>query len=607
MRIAAIDIGTNSLHMIVCRIRPDLSFEVVDREKDMVRLGTGGLDGRQLAEPSMSAAIQTLSKFTRIAASHGADEIVAAATSAVREAANGPGFIAAVRRAVGLRIQVISGTEEARLIHLAAAYSAHIGKRPTVVVDIGGGSTEITVGTAERIRTARSFKLGVIRLTERFVTTDPIADHDRRRLVRHIRAQVGAALAEISRRRVERVIGTSGTILSLGALAANKRPSDDVRNLRVSTRALSKLSRQLTSSTLAERLQIPNMDPRRADLAPAGALLLDAILHGLGADEITLCDFALREGLVLDYIKRNAQRIRTIDRYPDVRRRSVVELGERCNYLAPHAQQVARLALAVFDGLKRRHRLGQQEREWLEYGALLHDIGTHISYERHHKHAYYLVKHGGLRGFEPDEVTIIGLVARYHRQATPKASHDGYKSLSKPKRRAVRVLGAIVRLAEGLDRSHAQAVAGVRVTGSGGRLTLGLATSGDAELELWAAERQVTALAEELGCEIRCEIAGGRRPPAKKDATTHARHPRYAAHPSRPPVRGRRHRRIGKDDAAEPAVEVADGQRPPGVRHRMELVGARESGDEGRQEEERADADDVQPAARDRLRGPAAV
>ncbi len=607
MRIAAIDIGTNSLHMIVCRIRPDLSFEVVDREKDMIRLGTGGLDGRQLAEPSMSAAIQTLSKFTRIAASHGVDEIIAAATSAVREAGNGPDFVAAVRRAVGLRVQVISGTEEARLIHRAAAYSAHIGKRTAVVVDIGGGSTEITVGTAERLRTGRSFKLGVIRLTERFVTTDPISDRDRRRLVRHVRRQVGPYLAQISKRRIDRVIGTSGTILSLGALAADKRPSDDLRNLRVSAKALSRLTRRLTSHSLAERLQIPDMDPRRADLAPAGALLLEAIIDGLGADEITLCDFALREGLVLDYITRNARHIQTIDRYPDVRRRSVIELGERCNYLAPHAQQVARLALAVFDGLKTRHRLGQQERDWLEYGALLHDIGTHISYERHHKHAYYLVKHGGLRGFEPDEVTIIGLVARYHRQATPKASHEGYKSLSKPKRRAVRVLGAIVRLAEGLDRSHAQVVAGVRVTGSGGRLTLGLKASGDAELELWAAERQSAALAEELGCEIRCEIAGGRRTPATKDATKHARHPRHAPHPSRPPVRGRGDRRIGKDHPAEPAVEVVDGERPPGVRHRMELVSAREGGDQGRQEEERADADDVQPAARDRLRGPAAV
>ena len=462
MRIAAIDIGTNSLHMIVCRVRPDLSFEVVDREKDMVRLGTGGLDGRPLAEPSMSAAIQTLSKFTRIAASHGVDEVIAAATSAVREAGNGPDFVAAVRRAVGLRVQVISGTEEARLIHMAAAYSTHIGKRAAIVVDIGGGSTEITVGTADRMRSGRSFKLGVIRLTERFVTTDPISGRDRRRLVRYVRSQLGPHLAQLSRRRIERVIGTSGTILSLGALAADKRPSDDLRNLRVSRKALSRMTRQLTSLPLDERLHLSNMDPRRADLAPAGALLLDAILEGLSAEEITLSDFALREGLVLDYIKRNVRLIRIVDRYPDVRRRSVIELAERCNYVAPHAQQVARLALALFDGLKTRHRLGQRERDWLEYGALLHDIGTHISYERHHKHAYYLVKHGGLRGFEPAEVTIIGLVARYHRQATPKASHEGYKSLSKPRRRVVRLLGAIVRLAEGLDRSHAQVVAGVQ-------------------------------------------------------------------------------------------------------------------------------------------------
>ena len=607
MRIAAIDIGTNSLHMIVCRVRPDLSFEVVDREKDMIRLGTGSLGGRRLAEASMSSAIQTLSKFTRIAASHGVDEIVAAATSAVREAENGGDFVAAVRRAVGLRIQVVSGVEEARLIHLAAAYGCHLGKRPAIVVDIGGGSTEVTVGTAERMNTGRSFKVGVIRLTERFVTTDPISDVDRRRLVRYVRTQTGPYLAQLAKRRIERVIGTSGTILSLGALAGEKRPSEDVRNLRVSAKALARLSSRLTALPLDERLRLSNMDPRRADLAPAGALLLQTILDGLGANEITLCDFALREGLVLDYIKRNARHIRTIDRYPDVRRRSVIELGERCNYLASHAQQVARLALAIFDGLKARHRLGPQEREWLEYGALLHDIGTHISYERHHKHAYYLVKHGGLRGFEPHEVTIIGLIARYHRQATPKASHEGYKSLSKPRRRAVRLLGAIARLAEGLDRSHAQVVAGVRVSGTAGRITLGLKASGDAGLELWAAERHGTALAEELECEIRCEITGAPATPGTKDRKTHARHPRHSAHPARPTVRGRRHRRIGQDDAVEPAVEMADGERPSGVRHRMELVSAREGGDEGRQEEKRADADDVQSAARDRLRGPAAV
>ncbi len=174
---------------------------------------------------------------------------------------------------------------------------------------------------------------------------------------------------------------------------------------------------------------MPGLDPRRADLAVAGSVLLDTILRRLGADDLTLCDLALREGLVLDYIHRNSARIRKVERYPDVRRRSVVELGERCGYWSEHAQQVARLALSIFDQTRSVHGLGDREREWLEYGALLHDVGVHISYERHHRHSYYLIKNGDLRGFDPQEIEVIALIARYHRQATPKKSHEGYGDL----------------------------------------------------------------------------------------------------------------------------------------------------------------------------------
>jgi exopolyphosphatase/guanosine-5'-triphosphate,3'-diphosphate pyrophosphatase len=276
------------------------------------------------------------------------------------------------------------------------------------------------------------------------------------------------------------------------------------------------------------------------------------MLEDLGADEITLCDFALREGLVLDYIQRNAAHIRTIERYPDVRRRSVIELAERCNYVPTHAQQVARLSLAVFDATRALHGLGQREREWLEYGALLHDIGTHISYERHHRHSYYLIRHGGLRGFEPEEVEIIGLVARYHRQAVPRKSHEEFSKLPRPHRQTVRVLSAIVRLAEGLDRSHAQVVAGLRV-GVGDRdVTLRLTSPGDAELELWAADRHAAALAEVFHRPIRFELAGPSGS-AKKDKAPHARDPRHPARVPRPAVRRRRHRRVGQDHAARSA------------------------------------------------------
>src|SRR5689334_10043670 len=224
MRIAAIDIGTNSIHMIVCRIRPDLSFEVIDREKDMVRLGAGGLDGRRLAPSNIAVAMQTLAKFKRLADSHGVDEIIAAATSAVREAQNGVDFLNAARTQIGIRIRVISGTEEARLIHLAATYAIGVGGKKAIAIDIGGGSTEITLGTSVRKEIGRSFKLGVIRLTERFAKSDPLTRGDQRRLVKYIRRDVRSYLRQLSKRGYDRVIGTSGTILALGGLAVDQRP-----------------------------------------------------------------------------------------------------------------------------------------------------------------------------------------------------------------------------------------------------------------------------------------------------------------------------------------------------------------------------------------------
>ncbi|HEV3486027.1 MAG TPA: Ppx/GppA phosphatase family protein, partial [Vicinamibacterales bacterium] len=552
MRIAAIDIGTNSVHMIVVQVRPDLSFEVIDREKDMVRLGAGGLDGRSLTPTAIGAALQTLGKFKRVAESHKVDEILAAATSATREADNGGDFIARVERETGIHIRVISGTEEARLIHLAAGYGVDVGGSTAVVVDIGGGSVEVTLGTATQLTLGSSFKTGVIRLTERFVRSDPLSGRDERRLLKHLNQEMGTYLDQIARRGFDRVIGTSGTILSLGALAlAGDAPPgqrvEELRNRRVSAKALRKLRKRLVGMSIEERLALPGMDPRRADLSVAGAVLFDTILRRLGADEFTLCDLALREGLVLDYIHRNSARIRKVERYPDVRRRSVIELGERCGYWSEHAQQVARLALAIFDQTRSVHRLSDREREWLEYGALLHDIGVHISYERHHRHSYYLIKNGDLRGFDPQEIEVIALVARYHRQATPKKSHEGYGDLRGSLRKVVKTLAAIVRLAEGLDRSHAQALAGVEIYPRTDDYLVRLRATGDAELELWAAHRHVAPLEAILGRPLRFEVTGADYNERRAD---HAEQPDDAAHLPGKAVRGRGHRRLRKNDTA---------------------------------------------------------
>jgi exopolyphosphatase/guanosine-5'-triphosphate,3'-diphosphate pyrophosphatase len=519
MRIAAIDIGTNSIHMIVVRVRPDLSFEIIDREKEMVRLGAGGLDGRSLTPTAITSGLQTLAKFRRLADSHKVDEIVASATSATREADNGGDFIAEVERTTGIRVRVISGAEEARLIHLAAGYGIDIGGSSAVVIDIGGGSVEVTLGTATQLTLAQSFKLGVIRLTERFVRSDPLSTHDERRLVKHIHKETGAYLDQIAARGFERVIGTSGTILSLGALALSDEGGErleDLRNRRVPAKVIHRIRKRLSAVDIEARLHMPGLDPRRADIAVGGSILLDTLLRRLGAEELTLCDLALREGLVLDYVHRNAARIRKVERYPDVRRRSIVELGERCGYWSEHAKHVAQLALALFDQTRGIHKLGEREREWLEYGALLHDIGVHISYERHHRHSYYLIKNGDLRGFEPEEIEIIALIARYHRQAEPKRSHEGYGALKGAQRRTVRALAAMVRLAEGLDRSHAQAVSGIDVFPRGDDYLIRLRASGDAELELWAAHRHAAAMEALLERPIRFEVAGAADNPGER-------------------------------------------------------------------------------------------
>jgi exopolyphosphatase/guanosine-5'-triphosphate,3'-diphosphate pyrophosphatase len=494
MRIAAIDIGTNSVHMIVVRVRPDLSFEIIDREKTMVRLGAGGLDGRVLTAEAMNAAVQALSTFKRLAESHRVDKIVAAATSATREARNGGEFLARIQRETGIRPMVITGTDEARLIHLAAVYGVDVGGGRAVVIDIGGGSVEITLGTAASIQLARSFKLGAIRLTERFVKSDPLSDGDERRLEKHIRNEIDRYCDQITAIGFDRVVGTSGTILSLGVVAATAARGTapaELRNLRISVKQLRRVRKDVCERDIESRLKMPGLDPRRADLVVAGAILLDTILRRLGADELTLCDLALREGLVLDYVRRHKRQIAQVDRIPDVRRRSTIELAERCNYFAVHAQHVARLALAIFDQTRPTHGLSDREREWLEYAALMHDLGAHISYARHHRHSYYLIKNGDLRGFEPAEIEVIALVARYHRRGTPKRAHEEYANLSPLLRRTVRTLASILRVAESLDRSHAQVISHLELQDRGDNVLLQLRTAGDAELEVWAASRHM--------------------------------------------------------------------------------------------------------------------
>jgi exopolyphosphatase / guanosine-5'-triphosphate,3'-diphosphate pyrophosphatase len=359
-----------------------------------------------------------------------------------------------------------------------------------------------------------------------------LSGRDERRLAKHILAEIDRHCEQIVAAGFDRVIGTSGTILSLGVLAATAArgtPPSELRNLEIPAKQIRRIRKEVVSLDLEQRLAMPGMDPRRADLVVGGAVLLDTILRRLGTEEVTLCDLALREGLVLDYIHRNKKQIAQIDRIPDVRRRSTIELSERCNYYAAHAEQVARLALALFDQTRAVHGLTDREREWLELAGLMHDLGAHISFERHHLHSYYLIKNGDLRGFSPEEIEVLALVARYHRRGIPKKSHDEYARLPRALRRTVRMLASILRVAESLDRSHSQVVSALELRDRGGDVLLELQSSTDAELELWSTQRTIQPFEHMLGKPIVIQVHERDSGVAAAPTRAEARSPRRAA------------------------------------------------------------------------------
>jgi exopolyphosphatase/guanosine-5'-triphosphate,3'-diphosphate pyrophosphatase len=262
---------------------------------------------------------------------------------------------------------------------------------------------------------------------------------------------------------------------------------------------------------LKARLKIPSLDAERADIITTGAVILTTALEMVGARELTLCEWALREGVLLDYIHRHRRSLARAQTCPDPRRRSALGLAARCRHDRPHSRHVTGLALALFDGLAPVHGLDRAERELLEYGALLHDIGHHISYPAHHKHTYYLIKNGDLRGFAPAEVEMLASIARYHRRGRPKKSHPGYGALPKSSRRIVALLAGMLRLADALDRTHRQVVRSLAVQRRGIAVVVNCEVAGDCELERWGAVRRSDLLAKTLGRPVRI-VCGASRP-----------------------------------------------------------------------------------------------
>jgi exopolyphosphatase/guanosine-5'-triphosphate,3'-diphosphate pyrophosphatase len=490
-RIAAIDVGSNSLHMVVCQVDADGSLTTLWRMKEMVGLGRISFPSRRLTRDAMDRAVTTLRRFRQAAQARHCEKIVAVATSAVRESENGGDFLERVRRELGLNIRIVSAREEARLIYLGVRHECDLGGKPHFLLDIGGGSVECIVADSQRASVLESRKLGAARMTARYISSDPISPGDLKSLLAHYDRELTPICESVLAHKPVAALGTSGTMENLAAMSNALYGKAGNGATVIERQPLERLVGRLLESRTKDRAGMPGLDDQRKDQVVAGALLVNELFRRLELKEVRLCKSALREGILLDYLSRHAPELSIRRQVPDPRRRSVLDLARRCGWHQAHHEQVARLCLSLFDQTRSLHGLGTEERELIEYGALLHDIGLHIARERHHKHSQYLILNGDLRNFAREEVRIIANIARYHRKAWPDASHPEYAALSKSSRRVVNIGAAQLRIADGLDRSHSGVVSGIKVKVGRHHLNVTVQSRGDAELELWGARRQM--------------------------------------------------------------------------------------------------------------------
>jgi exopolyphosphatase / guanosine-5'-triphosphate,3'-diphosphate pyrophosphatase len=420
MRIAAIDLGTNSFHLLVVDANPDGTFRPLAKEKEMLRLGDAVAREGLVPEADVQRAVGTIARFRSLADAAGSEEVVACATSAIREADNGGEVVDRIRAEAGVEVRVITGSEEARLIFEAIRASLVLDPSPALAFDLGGGSLEVMVGDRQGLRWSQSVKLGVARVSAELVRHDPLSSGDVRRLRERFTTGLAPLAGEVAAFHPAMAVGTSGTLASLARMAAARRSGAvplSVNQLRFTREELAAIHEQLLELPAAARAKLPGLDAGRADIIPAGSMFLLTAMELFGFEELTVGEWALREGIVLDAIGHHDAAEWSGDPRA-IRRASVLELCRRCNWDEVHSRQVARLALELFDSTLALHGLSPEDRELLEHASLLHDIGAHVSTESHHKHTEYLIRHGRLLGFSPEEVDVLAALGRYHRGST---------------------------------------------------------------------------------------------------------------------------------------------------------------------------------------------
>ena len=506
-RIAAIDLGTNSFHSIIVDIYSDGSFRQVEELKEMVQLAKGG-SGKRLTDAAFSRGLEALKNIKVLCDSYEVEKILAYATSAIREAENGGEFIQKSIDKVGIKINAIPGYVEAELIGYAIQHGVKLGTDPVLMVDIGGGSVEFILGNASEFDHLASRKIGVSRMTEIMKPSDPIMPEDIQKLEVYYENQLETVTNALSKNGTDTIIGSSGTMQNIALMiAAQKGLSIDVtlNELEYTAKDYFRFYDSFIHLNRKQRAKVKGLDVKRIDFINTGVVLVNVLLRKFNIARVKISTQALREGIIIRYLKKDMIGMPWSGEFSDPRRRSVFELLRKCQWHEEHSRHVAGMALTLFDVLKDDLALTDNDRELLEYASYLHDIGYYIAHSAHHKHALYIVRNAELKGFKEDEIEIMAHVARYHRRSTPKKRHGEYWKLSGPVKKRIKKLSAILRVADGLDRSHYQNVKELKIENGEKELVLNIQTDGEPHLEIWGAMRKSHLLKEVTGKKVRIE------------------------------------------------------------------------------------------------------
>ena len=499
LRLAAIDIGSNSIRVVVAQLLPGGDYRVLDDERAATRLARALDATGQLDPQSVEDSISALRRFRKIAEGMGASKMRAIATCAVREAENGVEFVQRARDEAGLNIEVISSLEEAQLAFLSVQRAFDISDKTVLIVDIGGGSTECVLSSGNHVEQIYHTRLGALRLSEKYGPGRELFGDDLQRMMTDIDEELGEQVNKPPT-YPHLMIGSGGTFTNLASMliAAKGQTDQHEWGYRVSRAEVRHLLDRLQKMSINKRRSFPGLSADRAEIIVAGLAVVDRVMRHFKVNLLQVHTGGVRDGMILTMIDE----LQPASAAPADRRAAVERFAASCGADLLHSRQVARLAGEIFEQLCAPFGLDLRDRELLESAALLQDVGYLINYDSHHKHSYQLVLNSRLAGFSRRDLELVANVARYHRGAKPKKKHENFRRLSDEDQQRVRQLVAILRVASGLDRSHSQSVENVSICVEQGKTKLRIASRSDPEVDLWAARRRIKLFEQTFVTEV---------------------------------------------------------------------------------------------------------